>query len=96
MAIIDASRRFGELDEEDQEERVRIADALAIHAHLPSKQLGEYQFYGIVTSQATTQSGQIKLSIVVPWEFREEVWAALETMPFKAMFQVREVSPVRD
>lgn len=91
LAIIHASQRFGELDEEDQEERTRIADALAIHAQLPSRQIGEYDFYGVITGQSTTATGQIKLSVTVPWECREDIWQALETMPFKAQFRMREL-----
>ena len=96
LAIIEAAGRFGELDEDDDAERHKIADALSIHSSRPSKQIGEYQFFGIINSLATTATGQFKIVVTIPWEFREEVLAALETMPLKAMFNVREIADPDD
>lgn len=94
-AILLAAERFGlEASERDEEERDSIRQALATHQATP-KRLDEYSFYAIVKSQQT--SGQsIILTLRVPWEHRDEVFRALETMPFAAQVTMRELQGVKN
>lgn len=96
LAVIDAARRFGVDEAEDAAayaEREAITAALAASAERPPKQLDQYDFYAIIDKQATTKMGNISLTLLVPWEFHEEVFRALETMPFRAMVRMTEVEP---
>ncbi len=96
LAVIDAARRVG-LEEDDDEavaERERITAALAIHAERPQRNLDEYHFFAIITKQTADRQGDLALTMKVPWEHREEVFRALETMPFQAMVTMREVAPL--
>lgn len=94
-AIILAAERFGlEASERDEEERAKIKEALAVHSG-PVKRPDEYSFYAIVKSQQT--AGQsIILNLRVPWEHRDEVFRALETMPFRAQVVMRELTDVQE
>ena len=93
LAIIDAAGRFGlDDDEETEKERLAISDALAAAALAPPKKLDEYTFYAIVAEQKT-RGNNILLTMKVPWEHREEVFRAMETMPFAAMVRMNEVRP---
>lgn len=92
LAIIEAAGRFG-LDEDDQvaaEERSTIARALTAYTTRPPKNLSEYNFYAIIAKQAT-QGTNVLLTLKVPWEHRDEVFRALDTMPFAAMVKITEV-----
>lgn len=93
LAIIDAAGRFG-LEDDDaqaQKERESITEALAIQAQAPPKRLDEYNFYAIIASQGT-KGNSVILTLKVPWEHREEVFRAMDTMPFAAMVKMTEVS----
>jgi hypothetical protein len=90
-AVLVAAERFGlETSDRDREEEDAIKEALALHASLPPKDLKEYSFYAHVTSQQTAGRA-IRLSLLVPWEHRDEVFRALETMPFAAQVTLREL-----
>lgn len=93
LAIVEAAERFG-VDEDDEQanaELESIAEALSIQAKALPKRLSEYEFYGIIGSVAT-RGTNIVLTMKIPWEFREEVWRAADTMPFAATIKMTEVS----
>lgn len=96
LAVIDAAGRFG-LDEDlsdlDQAEISSITEALAVHAGRPAKDPSEYNFYAIIQNQ-TTRGNSVILTLKVPWEHRDEVFRALDTMPFSAMVKMTEIGPV--
>jgi hypothetical protein len=90
LAIIAAAERFGlEASEKDREERDLIKTALASRGSEP-KRPDEYSFYAIISKQ-TTEGRSIVLNLRVPWEFKDEVFRALETMPFAAQVTMREL-----
>jgi hypothetical protein len=93
LAVIDAAERFGleEIDEHAQAELDSISEALAIQARALPKRLNEYEFYGIIAAQST-KGTNILLTIKVPWEWREEVFRAMDTMPFAATIKMTDVS----
>ena len=96
MAIIDAAARFGTdalADDSDEaiEERARISEALVVHARKPGPPPGQYSFYANVQKQSTNNSGNILLSLEVPWEHRAAVYACLEDMPFSCMVRMTGV-----
>lgn len=96
MAVIVAAERFGvDATEQDERERAAIKEALAVSAQLDSKRLDEFSFYAIVKSQST-QGQSIILNLRIPWEHRDEVFRAMETMPFAAQVTMRELKGVRD
>jgi hypothetical protein len=91
LAVLVAAERFGlETSDRDREEENSIKEALALHASQGPKNLSEYSFYAHVTSQQTAGRA-IRLSLLVPWEHRDEVFRALETMPFAAQVTLREL-----
>jgi hypothetical protein len=73
-----------------QKELDAISEALAIHAQLPPKKENVYEFYGVIATQSTKGTNVI-LTIKVPWEWREEVWRAMDTMPFAATIKMTDV-----
>jgi hypothetical protein len=95
LAVIEAAERFGvdEDDEQAQRELDAISEALAIHAERPPKPENVYEFYGIVSGQ-TTKGTNVILTIKVPWEWREEVWRAMDTMPFATTIRMTDVGAV--
>jgi hypothetical protein len=95
LAVIDAAGRFGlDADSEvDEAERDRIREALALHATKPPKPDDEYNFFAIIAKQAT-QGTNVILTLKVPWEFREEVFRSLETMPFAANIRLTDIQAI--
>ena len=90
-----AAEGFGlEAGERDEQERAKIRELLA---QIPPRQrkVDEYSFYAIVQKQATA-GRSIILNLQVPWEHRDEVFRALETMPFSAQVTMRELAGVED
>jgi hypothetical protein len=98
LAVIDAAGRFGILDLTDEElaEVDTITDALALHAAKPPDDPDVYRFYAVITKQGTTATGQITLTMTVPWEHHDEVFRALDTMPFTAMVKMTEITGVTE
>jgi hypothetical protein len=90
-AVIDAAGRFGDeldLSEEAIAERTAIQEALTDFALRPARDPDEFFFYGVIDKQTTNREGNIVLSVIVPWSHRHEVFHALETMPFQALFKM--------
>ncbi|MDA4120186.1 MAG: hypothetical protein OK436_06320, partial [Thaumarchaeota archaeon] len=82
LAIIDAAGRFGlEVSDKDEEERQLVRQALAEFAAKPPKPVDEYQFMAIIEKQSTA-GRKLILQLTIPWDFREEVFRSLESMPF--------------
>jgi hypothetical protein len=96
VAVIDAAGRFGlvETSEVDERERDDIIQALALHAQRDPKADSEYNFYAIIAKQAT-QGESILLTLKVPWEHREEVFRAIDTMPFSAMIRMTQIESMK-
>lgn len=61
---------------------------MAESALKPPLPAGQYQFNGIVTKQATNNSGNLILTVEVPWEHRGEVFRALDEMPFACLIHM--------
>lgn len=94
-AVILAAERFGlEASDRDEDERNKIKAALATH-DAPAKRPDEFSFYAIVQKQQTA-GRSIILNLQVPWEHRDEVFRALETMPFSAQVVMRELQGVKE
>lgn len=64
---------------------------LTAHSLKPPPKAGEYVFPAVVTSQSLTRAGDIKLTMTVPWASRDEVFAALEKMPFACAMRLSEI-----
>jgi hypothetical protein len=77
-------------------ERQRIQDALISFSNKPPKPADEYHFYAVVNKQTTTNSGQIALTLIVPWEQRMEVWRAMESIPFQCFIRMSGVQELAD
>lgn len=95
LAVIDAARRFGldDTSEVSELERDRIREALALHASKPPKPNDEFNFFAIIAKQ-TTQGTNVILTLKVPWEYREEVFRSLETMPFAANIHMTDIQAI--
>lgn len=95
LAVIDAAGRFGvdEDTEEASQERAAIAAALALHAIAPPPDPKVHTFPALISKQET-RGTSIVLTMRVPWECREVVFNAMETMPFNAVVQMTEIESV--
>jgi hypothetical protein len=95
LAVIDASERFG-VDQDTSEvaetEREAIAEALAIQAKRRTARLAEYNFYATV-NRTTTQGNSLLVTLKVPWEFKDEINRALNTLPWNCMVKMTEIDP---
>jgi hypothetical protein len=96
LAIVQAAGRFGgvELTDEEMAEVEAITDALAQHAVEPPPDPDVYRFRAVIVKQGTTATGQISLTMTIPWEYHDEVFRSLDTMPFTARIEMTGVAPL--
>lgn len=93
MAVIDAAERFGvDLDRSEQAEaeRGKIAEALSIVARKRNARLAEHTFYATI-ARTTTQGNSLMVTMKVPWEFKDQVNKALDTLPWNCLVTMKEV-----
>src|SRR3974390_20154 len=86
LGVIAAARDFG-VDEDTAEaeaERLAITDALLEAAQQPPPDPSVHTFAALISKQET-RGTSIVLTLRIPWEHRDAVFRAMETMPFSAM-----------
>jgi hypothetical protein len=95
LAVIDAADRFGvdpDTSEQAEKERGVIAEALAISAKKRNAKLAEHTFYATI-QRTTTQGNSLMVTMKVPWEFKDQVNKALDSLPWNCLVTMKEVDP---
>jgi hypothetical protein len=95
LAVIDAAERFGvdpDTSEQAEAERGAIAEALAITAKKRNAKRAEHTFYATI-ARTTTQGNSLMVTMKVPWEFKDQVNKALDTLPWNCLVTMKEVDP---